>query len=239
MSASPSTFVDVSKPKKTRKRTRKTRPEGTPGHAAAEGYCDQMASGQGAGETHRITPVCAHLHEATADMSKSAEQMAASATNCGSPDVASFNSGRLSEGLGRDQGHQSVSSGDHGNGTGRNDHVAFGHQDLRQSNVSFSDVLARLHTVRGNTVDLGVPDNTPGGFSHAGQVALASFDAANQAGSYRGMQAVNHNPQRADYHQERGSATMPNGSHSLASPESTAVSNKSRLDIMKTALFGA
>ncbi|HEV2932560.1 MAG TPA: hypothetical protein VGY96_05460 [Streptosporangiaceae bacterium] len=88
-------------------------------------------------------------------------------------------------------------------------------------------------------MDLGVPDSTPGGFSHAGAVALASFDAANQASaSYDGMMPVNHNPVRPDYHQSRGSATAGNGSHSSGSQAnavSTAVSGKGRsaLEIMK------
>lgn len=234
MNATPASFVDVTKkPKKTRKRTKKN--PGTPGHAAAEGYCDEMASNEPSGETHRITPVCAHLHEATADMGKSAEQMAASATMYGRPDVAAFNDGRVSESLGRDQGHASVSSGDHGAGMGRNDHVAFSHPDLRQSNVDFSTVLANLRTVRGNTMDSGIPDSTAGGFSVAGQVALQSFDAANQAGNYRGMQPVNHSPARPGYHQSRQHS--PNGSHSLGNPESNAVSTKSRVDVMKAMLF--
>jgi hypothetical protein len=92
-------------------------------------------------------------------------------------------------------------------------------------------------------VDLGVSPDTAGGFSHAGTAALASFDAASQAGDMRGVHGqdvlseVNHNPLRPDYHQERSSA--PNGSHSVTgSVVSTAVSNKAsdRLAIMKASM---
>lgn len=135
----------------------------------------------------------------------------------------------------RGSGYPSADAYNTGRG-GTSSNVAWNHPDLRQSNVNFKDVLANLRTVRGNVVDAGIPDSSPGGFSHPGQVALASFDAANQAGSYRGMQSVNHNPARPDYHQERGSATAPNGSHSLSDPASHV--RKSRVDIMREALFG-
>ena len=90
--------------------------------------------------------------------------------------------------------------------------------------------------LRGNVVDLGVPDGTAGGFSHAGEVALHSFDAAMMAGSYWGMQPVDHDPLRPDYHPARGSGTPPNGSHSTASPASMprqSMKNSDRLEIMK------
>jgi hypothetical protein len=119
--------------------------------------------------------------------------------------------------------------------------LAFQHPDLRQSNTDFSEVLSRLRTARGNVVDLGVPDGTAGGFSHAGEVALHSFDAAMLAGEYRGMQAVDHDPLRPDYHPARASGTPPNGSHSTASPTCpprVSMKNSEALEIMKRELFG-
>jgi hypothetical protein len=94
--------------------------------------------------------------------------------------------------------------------------LAQGHPDLTQHNTSASQVLAHLHTVRGNTLDLGVADTTAGGFSHAGEATLHSHDFASQAGSYTGMQDVNHSPARPDFHQAR--TQQSNGTHSLSEP---------------------
>lgn len=171
------------------------------------------------------------------DTVKDARQMASPASTYGrSGSVTNFNDARTSQPI--TEGHASPSSGDHGVGQGRNPGLACDHPDLRQSNVSFASVLANLRTVRGNVVDLDVSDQTAGGFSHAGQVALAGFDAANQAGSYDGMSYVGHSPRRPDYHPSQQSATNPNGGHSLGNVESNAVKSSDKLAIMKKALFG-
>jgi hypothetical protein len=143
-----------------------------------------------------------------------------------------YQDSRLSEGL--TDGRQSPSSGDHGVGQGRNRAIAAHHPDLRQSNVDFSDVLANLRTCEG--------DDEWGDRSmirYAGEVALHSFDAANQAGRYQNMQNVDHSPARPDYHPSQQSATKPNGSHSVHDDvQSNAVSRKGMtpLEIMKACL---
>jgi hypothetical protein len=112
-------------------------------------------------------------------------------------------------------GHQAPSTGDHGAGQGRGSHIAAHHPDLKQSNTSFSDVLARLRTVAGDNA-YGDKDIT----YTAGEVALRQFDAAGQAGHYHNMQPVNPSPMRPDWHTARNSATAPNGSHALGNPAS-------------------
>lgn len=127
--------------------------------------------------------------------------------------------------------------------SGTSSRVAVGHGDLRQSNTDFSTVLARLSTRRGNVVDLGVPDNTPGGFSHPGEVALRLFDGRTQAGGFDGMAPVGGNPLRPADHQSRGSATAPNGTHSSSSqqgacyPPRESMKASDRVSVMKAALF--
>ena len=111
--------------------------------------------------------------------------------------------------------------------------LAAGHPDLRrQSNTNFSEMFANLRTARGNVVDLGVSENTPGAYSHAGEIALRQLDAAGQAGVYHGMNNFSDSPLRPADHQHRGSAVPANGSHSLGDVTSHAVS-KSALDIMR------
>jgi hypothetical protein len=98
--------------------------------------------------------------------------------------------------------------------------LAWEHPDLRQQSVNFSDVIARLRTAPPEDASRAVT-YTPG------EVALNLFNARGAAGSYPGMQPVGHSPQRPDWHQSRGSATAPNGSHSTTGPvQSNAVSNK-------------
>jgi hypothetical protein len=145
---------------------------------------------------------------------------------------------RVSESL--NAGHAAASPGDHGRGAGRPGEVSWGHPDLRQSSVSFGDVIARLRTQRGDALDPPGRDpgagNGMGGFAYAGQVALRAFDAAGEAGAYRGMDPRNQSPARPDYHPARGSGTPPNGSHSTASPASMprqSMKNSDRLEIMK------
>jgi hypothetical protein len=117
-------------------------------------------------------------------------------------------------------GHQASSTGDHGAAMASDPmcvpgprELAWQHPDLRQQSVSFNDVIARLRTVNG--------DDQNGDRSityRAGEVGLSLFNARGAAGAYPGMQPVGHIPQRPDWHQSRGSATPPNGSHSTVNP---------------------
>ena len=114
--------------------------------------------------------------------------------------------------------------------------------DLRESGTFFNAVIASLRTARGNVVDLGISDSTPGGFSHEGTANVSLYDAASPAGSMTGvhgndvLDSVQHSPYRPDSHQSRTSA--PNGGHSVqGSVVSTAVRGKaSKMDIMKECL---
>jgi hypothetical protein len=117
--------------------------------------------------------------------------------------------------------------------------LAWGHPDLRQSNTDFSRVLSRLSTVRGNVMDLGVSPDTAGGFSHAGEVALHHFDAADQAGRFHGrlLGKPVADPMRPDYHQAP-SGSGSNGTHDSASQQGACSplpysSKSSRLDVMR------
>jgi hypothetical protein len=116
-------------------------------------------------------------------------------------------------------GRAAPSTGDHGVGAGRRAEIAVGHDTMRQHQAptGFDQVLSRLRTVAGDNA-YGDKDIT----YMPGEVALRMFDAAGQAGNYHGMQQVNPSPQRPDWHQSRGSATMPNGSHGLSNPGSHA-----------------
>ena len=188
----------------------------TGAHAAAQGHVEALRAGRDAG--------------------KSAAAMAAT----GNPVENPHQDRRVSEPL--TQGHANSSTGDHGLGQGRNGAVAYGHPDLRQQgNLDFSEVLSRLHTVRGNVLDLGIPDNSAGGFSHAGEVALRIFDAAAQAGSYSGMPDIDPDPLRPAAYPARTSATADNGSHSYdsqqaacsRSPVSAKTTASDRLAVMR------
>jgi hypothetical protein len=180
------------------------------GHAAAAATA-ALASGYTEG-----------MRQEQPDETKSARDMAASATNArgggGTPSVGSYSRQRTAGGNGR---------------------VAVGTHYLVQSNPGVTEVLATLRTARGNVQDIGFgPDsNVPGGFSHAGEVALHLFDAAGNAGSFPGMMPVSGDPQRPASHQVPTGCDS-NGSHSVfAGVESSAVSNKSRKDLMKEMLF--
>jgi hypothetical protein len=172
------------------------------------------------------------------DAAARGKAIAAAGIPGGLPDYAAE---RVSESLGA--GHAAPSPGDHGRGQGRAAEVAFNHPDLRQSNVSFGDVIARLRTQRGDALDPPGRDpgagNGMGGFAYAGQVALRAFDAAAEAGAYRGMNPRDSNPVRPDYHPARGSGTPPNGSHSTAGPTSMprqSMKNSEALALMKTTM---
>lgn len=227
-SSTPAVTINIRPRRRRRKNKPKVQP--TPGHAAASACLDaDMGKGimQGGYLGNPST--------------QGAEQMAASATNYhAGASVSGLNSTRLSESLGRDQGHASVSSGDHNTDTGRNTAVAWQHPDLRQSNTNFSTILSRLQTVRGETAQgMGPSDTTPGGYSLGAQIALASFDAANQAGSYNGLGVVNHDPSRPGSHISQQSATSQNPSYPMNDAVSHAVSNKEAREIMRKAMFGA
>jgi hypothetical protein len=119
-----------------------------------------------------------------------------------------------------------------GNGAGR---LAVGNPGMPQRNTDVSEVLATLRTCRGNVLDLNIPDNTSGGFSHPAEVAVHLLDAAGASGSFRGMMPVSGDPLRPADHPASTSGTAPNGTHSLSNPTSHV--RKSRVGIMKEALF--
>jgi hypothetical protein len=121
--------------------------------------------------------------------------------------------------------------------------IAVNHPDLRQSSTDASTVIARLRTARGNTVDLGISDSTPGGFSHAGEVALHLFDAAGDAGSFAGMMPVSGDPSRPAAHRA-ATGSSSNGSHSSSSQQAAcstphdSMKASDRLAIIKAAMYG-
>jgi hypothetical protein len=214
-------MTDIEKGKRKRTRRRLTALERLhedcnhptePGHASAD--ANALADGYTAG-----------MHQATADETKSARDMAASATSArgGSPgNVAGYNAQRAGSSSRR---------------------VAAGHPDLQQASV-FQGALSRLRT--NTTVFLGQsgfhgdfsgsdsPQGAPGN-----HVEVFEYDPAGAAGSYAGMMPVDTSARRDEgYAQHRSSPTAPNGSHALRDVESNAVRNKSRVQIMKEALFG-
>ena len=112
------------------------------------------------------------------------------------------------------EGHQASSTGDHGVGMSRSDHIAWDHPDLRQHSTTI-EPFAELHTVNGVTI---------GSLAfQSGRVNVSRLDAYNSAGAPQFREQPSGNPVRPDYHQHRDSATPPNGSHSLANPTSHAV----------------
>lgn len=122
--------------------------------------------------------------------------------------------------------------------------VAVNHPDLRQSSTDASTVIARLRTARGNVQDIGFgPDSAvPGGFSHAGEVALHLFDAAGDAGSFAGMMPVSGDPLRPADHQAASGSS--NGSHRSSSQQAAcstprdSMKASDRLAIIKAAMYG-
>jgi hypothetical protein len=143
---------------------------------------------------------------------------------------------RVSEPLA--DGHAAYSTGDHGVGQGRNNALAAGHQDLRQSNTSFDNVIATLRTERG---DRTAAENGLGGFAYAGEVALRAFAARDQAGTYAGMNPVSTDPSRQAAHQSRGSGTPanpvnPSGQYASQSRPRPSMKNSDALDIIKNAM---
>lgn len=130
-------------------------------------------------------------------------------------------------------GQQAASTGDHGavadpmNVPGPRE-LAFRHPDLRQGSTSVNP-MATLRTRE-------AMDGT-GAWSpfNVGRVGLSRLDAAGATGA-TGVDAPAGNPvSRWGDHQSRGSATPPNGSHSLSSPQSNAVAMKASeaRDVMK------
>jgi hypothetical protein len=143
-------------------------------------------------------------------------------------------------------GGGSPSVGDYGNqraGTGRR-RVAVGSRDLQQQPATvFSAILS---TLRSNPYSYVGQSGFNGAFSGTDspvdapgdQVTVHGYDAAGRTGTYSGMGEVDIAPRGDDgYHQHRDSATAPNGTHSLGNVTSTAV--KSRVEIMREALFGS
>jgi hypothetical protein len=126
---------------------------------------------------------------------------------------------------------------------GSSPRVAVDHPDLRQSDTDFSQVLSRLATRRGNVQDLNLPESVPGGFSHAGSVALNFFDGANQAGAVHGLRdPLNPDPYRPADHPSRTSATPDNGGHASGSQQGAcstprdSMKASDRLAIMKATM---
>jgi hypothetical protein len=162
-----------------------------------------------------------------ADECKSAADMAQSATRArgggGSASVGAYNAQR----------------------DGGSRRVAVGSPDLQQQPSSvFGAIIASLRTTNPESYVGGAAFNSAfGGTDRPAEapgdsVRVAAWDAAEHAGSFAGMQEVD-----TASRDESGYCSAPigarNGSHSLGSVESTAVSNKSRLDIMREAMFGA
>lgn len=76
--------------------------------------------------------------------------------------------------------------------------IATRHRDLIQHDANQVDGVANLRTARGNTMDLGVSDSTPGGFSHEGTARVELYDARGQAGAPVPLHPYAH-PFRPDY----------------------------------------
>jgi len=144
-----------------------------------------------------------------------------------------YASRRVSEPL--TQGHQSPAVDDHGVGQGRNPGLAAHHGDLRQSSPAAFDAVTRLMTVLG--------DNQYGDRSitmTAGQVGLSMFNAAGQAGTYDGMRPTARTPVRPPDHIAQGSATPPNGTHSVTNanrPPTQAMKASEARELVRRAMF--
>ena len=141
---------------------------------------------------------------------------------------AAYANHRVSEPLA--QGHASPSAADHGVGAGRSEVLAAWHGNLQQQPRSLlAEALTRLTTAPAEDASREITW-TPG------TANVVRFDAAGAAGRYHGMQPAGGNPQRPDWHQSRGSATGPNGSHGLddaASAPRQSMKGLSRMEIMK------
>ncbi|MGB7599290.1 MAG: hypothetical protein WBM24_03210 [Candidatus Sulfotelmatobacter sp.] len=243
-SAAPAVFADVTKkPKKTRKRTRKN--PSTPGHAAAE-----------AEATHRYVPgVCdAGYHEQTPDMGKNLSSGVPTSTS----DIGQRYMPDSTYHVHGDGGARGMAASA-GNAVSQyntdrdrnNPGVAAFHNDLRQSSVSFNDVITRLRGVRANPGSTFIgqagafanTDAPPG--TDGGNPRVALYDPCCEAGSYAGLShpvaGDAHNRANPTYASARQSATPPGNSHvssSQANAVSTAVAGKvSNFDVMKACLF--
>lgn len=172
----------------------------------------------------------------------SAADMAQSATFAHGRDAYSvyqFNGARVSESL--TSGHsRSASTGDHGVGTGRNNHVAVEHANLNQHGTTPLPFMQRTESPHGFVGSaafhspFSMTDAPPG--APGDTFTVSQVDS--RAGSYRGMNPVSRNPGDGSrpYGMARTSGTPDNGGHSLSAPESNAVANKlSPLDIIKQA----
>jgi hypothetical protein len=184
-----------------------------------------------------LDEIAAHFPADDADDDGNAEKGSTTMGNPHQPGGRSPADARVSPS--RVVGGQAPSTGDHGASADPMRPVgprelAWRHPDVRQSNVSFNDVVARLRTAP--------PEDASRAITYCpGEVALSLFNARGQAGSYPGMQPVGHAPQRPDYGPARQSGTPPNGSHSTANanrPPTQAMKGSEALSIMKAHLFG-
>ncbi len=147
---------------------------------------------------------------------------------------------RLSEPL--TQGRAAASPGDHGVNQGRSMELAWQHHALRQSDPTVRP-FAR-YGPDGNSGFAGAAALSEAErllshpLRHAEpQVVTQSLDARSHAGSYRGADIPGAGCDRPAPGQHRGSATPPNGSHSInGNVQSHAVSTKQLRDSIKAAM---
>jgi hypothetical protein len=240
-------------------------PDGV-GHRAVPGICDHsdVAVKQRLGEPS-LDPLGRAMQYMAGHAAKAVEQggmlsspanpqgaaSMAAISDRGQPvNTVDYNDARVSESLGRDHGHASTSSGDHGPGQGRPGWVAYGHPgtpgtagavevELNQSSTSVMPWMKRTESPMGfvGNAAFASPfsstDQPPG--ADGGRVSARQLDTS-MAGRFDGMQSVNASPGDGSrvYDSARQSATPPTPGHSLRDAESRAVSNKaSKLDLMK------
>ncbi len=142
----------------------------------------------------------------------------------GTPDYAAMRA--RTQPLGREDGHASLSSGNHAQG--HNPGVSVGNPDLIQHDANARGSFPQLNTVRGDL--MGTYGPTLGGFSHPGQVQLDRMPVPDQF--------VDHNPGRPAGHPARTSATpdrggYPTGQVAAASTPPMSAKFSDRLAMMK------
>ena len=130
----------------------------------------------------------------------------------------------------------------------QNPGVAVEHPDLEQSNTVFGRVLYTLranpYSAVGQTGFHSVFSGTdsPAG-SPGNSVTVHGFDPAAMSGEMRGahgdiLDQVDHRINVRTAYDTAPTGSSHNGTHRLNDVESRAVANKSRLDIMKEAMYG-
>ena len=126
-------------------------------------------------------------------------------------------------------GHAAASTGDHGAAQGSRDpmdvagpkRLALGHPDMQFGTTNVMPLLSAV--VSGSSSEHAPEHNIVGLYADA-RVAMSRLDAA----SASRVSGPSGNPHmHGTDRQSRGSATPPNGTHSLASPQSNAVAMKS------------